>query len=85
MSLMILPSLINDLDTSLALKTLGSVNYFLGFEAYHDPTGVYLTQTTDTSDLLLKAGTEDCKPCSTPFTVGVRFTDEGPFPKLCLV
>ena len=34
---------IQDLDTYFALKTLGSVNYFLGFEAYRDPTGIYLT------------------------------------------
>ena len=40
-----LKSCINDLDIHFALKTLGSVNYFLGFEAYRDSSGIYLTQT----------------------------------------
>lgn len=31
-----LEACIQDLDSRFALKTLGSVNYFLGFEAYRD-------------------------------------------------
>ena len=34
---------IQDLDTHFALKTLGFVNYFLGFEVYRDANGINLT------------------------------------------
>ena len=68
---------IYDLDTYFVLKTLGSVNYFLGFEAYRNSTGIYLTQSKYTLDLLKKASMQDCKPCSTPMTSGISLTDEG--------
>ena len=45
---------IQDLDTHFALKTLGSVNYFIGFETYKDHNGIYLTQSTYVLDLLKK-------------------------------
>ena len=32
------------LNSVFALKNLGNVGYFLGFEAYRDGTGLYLTQ-----------------------------------------
>lgn len=55
-----------DLDKNFALKTLGSMNYFLGFEAYRDSTSLYLTQSKYTLDLLTKATMADCKPCVVP-------------------
>ena len=72
-----LQSCIKALDTHFALKTLGSVNYFLGFEAYRDNSGIYLTQTKYVLDLLKKAAMHDSKPCDTPMAVGVSLTDEG--------
>jgi len=47
---------IHDLDTYFALKTLGSINYFLGFEVFRNETRLYLTQSKYTLDLLHKAG-----------------------------
>ena len=38
-----LRAFIQDLDTNFAQKTLGSVHYFLGFEAHKDHNGIYLT------------------------------------------
>ena len=52
---------IHDLNTHFALKTLGSVNYFLGFEAYRNSTSIYLTQSKYTLDLLKKAIRHQCK------------------------
>ena len=72
-----LKACIHDLDTSLALKTLGSVNYFLRFEAFKDKTRLYLTQSKYTMDLLHKVGMRDCKACDMPVNVGLSFTDEG--------
>ncbi|KAL5756289.1 hypothetical protein ACOSQ2_021035 [Xanthoceras sorbifolium] len=43
------PSLIhttvNFLNSKFALKTLGQVHYFLGFETFRNSDGIYLTQT----------------------------------------
>lgn len=72
-----LTSCIRNLDTQFALKTLGSVNYFLGFEAYRDTSSLYLTQSKYVIDLLKKAAMSDCKPCSTPIVAGLSLTDEG--------
>ena len=57
--------LISDLNKSFALKTLGSVNYFLEFEAYRDQSGVHLTQTKYIHDLLVKTKMDQAKPTST--------------------
>jgi len=72
-----LQACIHDLDCQFALKTLGAVNYFLGFEAYRNTSGLYLTQTKYVVDLLKKVGMEDCKPCDTPMNAGLSLTDEG--------
>jgi len=56
---MALKSCIADLDTHFALKTLSLVNYFLGFEAFRDTSGLYLTQSKYGLDLLKKANMQD--------------------------
>jgi len=66
-----------DLDRTFALKTLGSVNYFLGFEAFRNTAGIYLTQAKYSMDLLKKAEMYDSKPCATPATFGFSLTNEG--------
>ena len=75
--LIALKACIHDLDTYFALKTLGSVNYFLGFEAHRDASGMYLTQSKYTLDLLKKERIQDCKPCETPVNLGISFIDKG--------
>ena len=57
---------IQDLDDHFTLKTLGSISYFLGFEAHRTVDGLYLTQSKYVLDLLKKASMRDCKPCDTP-------------------
>ena len=58
--------LISNLNKSFVLKTLGSVSYFLGFEAYRDSTGLYLTQHKYIQDLLIKTKMTQAKPTGTP-------------------
>ena len=59
--------LISDLNKSFALKTLGSISCFLGFEAYIDNTGLYLTQHKCVQDfLMIKTNMTQAKPTSTP-------------------
>ena len=57
---------IDDLNQCFALKTLGSVGYFPGFEVHRDKTGILLTQSKYISDLLKKANMADAKNCLTP-------------------
>ena len=58
--------LIADLDSQFSLKTLGSVSYFLGIEAYRNSTGLVLTQTKYLFDLLAKTKMLAAKACSSP-------------------
>jgi len=72
-----LQACIHDLDTHFALKTIGSVNYFLGFKAYRDSNGLYLTQSKYVLDLLKKAAMSNCNSCETPFDTVASLTNEG--------
>ena len=52
--------LMNDLNIQFALKTLGPVNYFLGFEVIQSPSGLHLSQTKYCSSRVrLKPETEN--------------------------
>ncbi|KAL5764857.1 hypothetical protein ACOSQ2_017451 [Xanthoceras sorbifolium] len=66
--------LISDLNSTFALKTLGSVNYFLGFEALRNSSGLLLTQTKYVTDLLNKTNMLSSKPCATPISFGIKLS-----------
>ncbi|KAL6334703.1 hypothetical protein AAG906_021362 [Vitis piasezkii] len=53
-----------------ALKTLGFISYFLGFEAFRDSSGLYLNQAKYISNLLDKKNMVHAKPSSTPMALG---------------
>ena len=58
-------ALIHDLNKTCALETLGSVNYFFGFEVLRTPCGLHLCQTKYASDLLSKTIMSNAKLIST--------------------
>lgn len=68
--------IVTDLSSRFALKTLGTFNYFLGFEVHRNKEGLLLTQAKYAQDLLSKAGLSDCKPCFTPMATGTRLMKE---------
>ena len=70
-----------DLHQQFALKTLGSINYFLGFEAHRDQISIFLSQTKYLNDLLKKANMFNAKPCPTPMSTGKKLSkqDNSPF------
>ncbi|KAL6333976.1 hypothetical protein AAG906_000027 [Vitis piasezkii] len=59
-----------------ALKTLGLISYFLGFEAFRDNSGLYLNQAKYISDLLDKTNMVHAKPSSTPMALGQKLALE---------
>lgn len=63
---LLIQKVITDLNGQFALKTLGSSNYFLGFEAFGDKTGLYLSQRKYVKNLLKKTNMVDAKPTPTP-------------------
>ncbi|KAL5755730.1 hypothetical protein ACOSQ2_020476 [Xanthoceras sorbifolium] len=65
---------INFLNSKFALKTLGQVHYFLGFKAFRNSDGIYLTQTKYVHDLLAKTNMLNAKPCSTPICSSVKLS-----------
>ena len=63
-------SMIQALTSRFALKTLGSISYFLRFEAFRDNFGLYLNQDKYIYDLLVKTHMVHAKPSSTPMALG---------------
>ncbi|KAL5827944.1 hypothetical protein ACOSQ3_019789 [Xanthoceras sorbifolium] len=64
--------LIGRMNATFALKNLGSMSYFLDFEAHRDASRLFLTQTNYISDLLKKTNMIDCKPCDPPLSAGTK-------------
>ncbi|XP_031253031.1 secreted RxLR effector protein 161-like [Pistacia vera] len=65
---------------SVALKTLGSLTYFLGLEANRSAV-FHLKQSKYASDLLLKTKMLEANACSTPMALGTKLfpNDSPPF------
>ena len=65
-------SMIQALTSRFALKTLSSISYFLGFEAFIDSSGLYLNQAKYIFDLLIKKNMVHAKPSSTLMALGQK-------------
>ncbi|KAL6338564.1 hypothetical protein AAG906_021279 [Vitis piasezkii] len=75
-------SVIQALTSRFALKTLGSISYFLRFEAFRDNSGLYLNQVKYIFDLLVKKNMVHAKLSSTPMALGQKLAleDNAHFP-----
>uniref|UniRef100_A0A2N9EQM2 Uncharacterized protein n=1 Tax=Fagus sylvatica TaxID=28930 RepID=A0A2N9EQM2_FAGSY len=67
-------SLIQNLGRLFSMKDLGPLHYFLGLEAVYSTTGLHLTQTKYTMDLLFRTKFQDVKPISSPATAGKKLS-----------
>lgn len=72
----LIDQIVTDLNGCFALKTLGEISYFLGFEVCRNEIGLLLTQTKYAQELLNKAGLAECKPCNTPMATGTKLGKE---------
>ena len=61
-------TIIHELDTTFTIKDLGNLHYILGIEAQLTSTGLLLTQTKYTRDLLLHTHLDNSKLVHTPIT-----------------
>ncbi|XP_031275216.1 uncharacterized protein LOC116133667 [Pistacia vera] len=61
-----------DLNAEFALKTLGSLQYFLGLAATRTPVGIHLKQTKYATDLFVKTNMLEAYACSTLMAVGTK-------------
>ena len=75
--------LIQDLHHQFALKTLGSVSYFFGFEVLRISSSLHLNQAKYASDLLQKTNMINAKSCPTLMCLGNKFSfhDSEAFPR----
>jgi hypothetical protein len=60
-------ALLRDLQAEFALKDLGDLHYFLGIEVKRAENGLLLSQQRYASELLAKAGMQNCKPVDNPY------------------
>ena len=70
-------------NNKFALKTLGSVNYFLSFEVLRNTDGIFLTQTKYTLDLLKKTKMENAKCCTTHMCSSKKLSKT--YSRICLI
>ncbi|KAL5857748.1 hypothetical protein ACOSQ3_005206 [Xanthoceras sorbifolium] len=63
-----------DLNTCFALKTLVSLQYFLGFEVIRTASGLHLSQHKYVMDLPAKTKMLEAKVCITPAVANVKFS-----------
>jgi len=77
----VINNIIHSLQTTFAVKDLGSLTYFLGVEALWCTDGIYLTQRQYIADLLKRSKIENAKPCTSPMASNCQLTstDGTPF------
>lgn len=74
----LISDLIHKLNMKFALKQLGQIDYFLGIEVHHLPSGaLLLNQTKYIRDLLCKAHMEDSAPIGSPMVSSCRLSKYG--------
>ncbi|KAL5787032.1 hypothetical protein ACOSP7_003981 [Xanthoceras sorbifolium] len=76
-SVSLIQSTISTLQSKFALRTLGSISYFLGFEATRSAAGLHLCQSKYVVELLHKTNMANCKPCSSPLCLNTRLSKLG--------
>jgi hypothetical protein len=78
-SIALLHRTISALQQKFAMKDIGPLHHFLGIIVEHRSDGMFLHQRTYTLDVIKRAATADCKPCTTPVDLQAKLAaDSGP-------
>jgi hypothetical protein len=58
------------------MSMLGELNFFLGLQIIQSKKGFFIHQSKYVNDMLKRFQLEDCKPVSTPMTVGCKLSKD---------
>lgn len=58
----LIQQVIDNLESTFAVKDLSELNYFLGIQVTKNQLGLHLSKSKYVADLLGKTGLEDCTP-----------------------
>nr|KAJ0214373.1 hypothetical protein LSAT_V11C400171290 [Lactuca sativa] len=73
----VISSFVTQLHAEFRIKDLGRLSYFLGLEASHLPSGLFLSQAKYAHDIVSRAGLLDAKPMPTPLASSVSMVRDG--------
>jgi len=62
----------NEMEKIFEMIDLGVMKYFLGMEVLQSNDGIFICQQKYISDILNRFKMQDCKPVSTPISIGVK-------------
>jgi hypothetical protein len=68
------------LQWEFVVKDLGPLHHFLGIAVEHRPNGLFLHQHIYMLDVIKRAATTDCKPCTTPVDLQVNLAVDSGLP-----
>lgn len=68
--------IIENLNQNFQLRNFGDLHYFLGLQLHKNHTGIYLPQSKNVINILLKLGMTICKSVPTPYPAKILITLE---------
>nr|GEZ15872.1 hypothetical protein [Tanacetum cinerariifolium] len=69
--------IIASLHSEFAMKDVGSFNYFLGISAHRSTSGLFLSQSKFTEEILERAHMQHCNPCRTSVDTESKLGSDG--------
>jgi len=70
----------NQMQTEFEMSMIGELSYFLGLQVNQLKNGIFISQIKYVKELLKKFTMEDCKPVSTPMTIGCKLSKDDKLP-----
>ena len=65
-----------DIKSEFEMSLLGELKFFLGLQIFELNNGIFISQSKYIKEMLNKFGMEDCKPVSTPMTIGCKLSKD---------
>ena len=65
-----------DMQKEFEMSLLGALKFFLGVQISQQNNGIFISQSKYIKGMLKKFGMEDCKPISTPMTIGCKLSKD---------
>ena len=65
-----------DMQKEFEMSLLGELKFFLGLQISQQNNGIFISQSKYIKEMLKKFGMEDCKPVSTPMTIGCKLSKD---------